>query len=144
MLQTQLDADLTERLKDPILDGLGVRQRRRPSDILDPEQMKQDRAVLIGFHPKLLQAGADLFGDRLGAVALDDPAIAAQQVEHQQVRDCGAVGNTPSLDPSHSSAVEVPAKFREKPRLADAGLADDADGLAATVFDLREKIVQDR
>jgi hypothetical protein len=32
----------------------------------------------------------------------------------------------------------------KQPRLADAGLADDADRLTATAFDLSQKIVQDR
>ena len=35
-------------------------------------------------------------------------------------------------------------EFSKEPRLADPGLSNNADRLAATVFDLPQKIVQDR
>src|SRR6516165_9873399 len=63
---------------------------------------------------------------------------------HQQIRDRGAVGNTPAIDTGHALASELPPEFGEKPRLADAGLADNADGLPVPAFDLTQEIVQDR
>jgi hypothetical protein len=84
-------------------------------------------------------------GIRQLALVLTEPAaIAAQQIEQQQIRDSGAVGNTPALDPGHAFAAEFLPEFGEKPRLADAGLADEVDGSPVAVFDLSQDIVQDR
>ena len=77
-------------------------------------------------------------------IGLENAAIAAQQVEQQQIRDCGAVGNAPAFDPGDASAGELPPEFGEKPRLADAGLADEADCLPLAAFDLPQEIVQNR
>ena len=79
-----------------------------------------------------------------GAVGFENPAIAAQQIESQQIGDRGAIGEASSLDPGRTSVGNLPAEFGEQPGLADAGLADEADGLAMPVFDLPKKIVQDR
>ena len=68
--------------------------------------------------------------------------MAAQQVQDEPIGDCGAVGNAPALHPGDPSGGELLVEFDEEPRLADAGLADDADRLAAAAFDLPQKIVQ--
>ena len=106
--------------------------------------MEQDRAILVRIHPDLAKARANLLGDGIGGVCLDNPAVAAQQIESQQIRDRGAIGEASSFDPGRPFVSNLPPEFGEEPRLADAGLADEADGLAMPVFDLPKEIVQDR
>ncbi len=106
--------------------------------------MQQHGAVPIGIHPNPLQTRADLFDDQLWGIGLENAAITAQQVEQQQIRDRGAVRNAPAFDPGDAFAGELPPEFGEKPRFADAGLADEADCLPLTAFDLPQEIVQDR
>ena len=106
--------------------------------------MEQDWAVLVRIHPDLAKARADLFGDDIGGIGLENPAIAAQEIERQEVRDCGAVGEAPSFYPGRPSVGDLSAKLGEEPGLADARLTDEANGLAMSVFDLPKKIVQDR
>ena len=77
-------------------------------------------------------------------VGLENAAGAAQQVESEQVRDRSTVGKAPSLDPACSPICNLTAELGKQPRLADTGLADEADGLAPPVFDLLQKIVQNR
>src|ERR1700730_4348652 len=89
--------------------------------------MEKDSSILLGVHSQLLQSQADFFGDYFGGIGLDNPAIAAKQIEEQPIRDCGTVRSTSSLDPGDSSVGELPVEFCEEPRLADAGLTDDAD-----------------
>src|SRR6266851_52941 len=98
--------------------------------------MQQGGAILLGIHPDLSQARADFLGDCLGGVGLNDAAIAAHEIDDEQVGDCCAVRNTSTLYPGCPSPGELPAKFGKEPRLADARLADDADGLSVAVFDL--------
>src|SRR5260370_4925809 len=105
--------------------------------------MEKDRTVLLDVHRQLLEGQTDFLGDYFGGIGLDNPAIAAKQIEEKPIRDCGTVRNTSSLDPGDSSIGELPVEFRKEPRLADAGLADDADRLAVTVFDQLKEIVQD-
>src|SRR5208282_459577 len=106
--------------------------------------MEQDRSILVRIHSDFAKARTDLLGDDIGGIGLEDPAIAAQEVESQQVWDRGAVGEAPSFDPGYPSVRDLPAELGKEPRLADAGLADEADGLAVSIFDLPKKIVQDR
>src|SRR5260370_15011935 len=105
--------------------------------------MEKDRTVVLGVHSQLLQTQADFFRDYFGGIGLNNPAIAAKRNQKEPIRDCGAVRNTPAFDPRDATIGELPAEFGEKPRLADAGLADDADRLAVTVFDQLKEIVQD-
>src|SRR5437899_3301865 len=100
--------------------------------------MEKDAALLGRIDPDRLQARADLVGDCLRRVGLDDPAIAAQQVEEQPIRDDAAIGETPAFDPARLGT-ELPTEFGEKPRLADARLADYSDHLGVAAFDLLEK-----
>src|SRR6516162_10035032 len=86
--------------------------------------MEKDGAVLLGIELDPPQTGADLFGHRLGSVGLDNAAIVAQQIEHEQVRHAGAVGNTPALEPGYASVTELLPEFIEKARLSDTGLAN--------------------
>src|SRR5215472_4712412 len=104
--------------------------------------MKQDRTILVRIHPDLAKAVMNLAGDDLMGVGLDNPTVAAQQVESKQVRDRSAVGETPSLYPARTPVSDLPAELGKEPRLADAGFADKADRLAMAVFDLAEEIVQ--
>src|SRR5262245_4332527 len=105
--------------------------------------MEKDRTVLLGIHVQFLLRPAELLGDDLGGIGLDDPTVAAKQIEEQPVRDCGAVRNAPSLDPGDESIGEFAAEFGEEARLADAWLADDADRLAVAIFGQPQEIVQD-
>ncbi len=141
---TALYSELPQGLESLAFDRFGIRQRGRAGAILDFQQMEQDRPVLVGIHPDLAQARADFVGDNIGGIGLDNPAIAAQQVEGEQVGNGGAVGEAASFDPGHASVGDLPAELGEQPGFADAGFADEADGLAMPVFDLPQKIVQDR
>ena len=104
--------------------------------------MKQNRPVLLGIQPHLAQTRTDLRRDRVGRVCLDNPAIAAQKVDDEQVRHRRTVGETPSLDPGYALSRELPVEFGKQPGLADTGLTDHADRLSLAIFDLAKKIVQ--
>src|SRR5437660_1637684 len=65
-------------------------------------------------------------------------------MEDQQIGDSDAIREASSFHPGHKSVGDLQAEFGEKPRLADARLADEADRLSMAVFHLPEKIVQDR
>src|SRR6266481_2789865 len=103
--------------------------------------MKKDGAVLLGVHPDLAQTGADFFGDCLLCIRLDNSVVAAQQVEEEPIGDCSAVRDASALDPGNPSPGELLAEFGEQPGLADPRLPDDADCLAATVFNLPQETV---
>jgi hypothetical protein len=79
----------------------------------------------------------------LGRIGFDDPAIAAQGVEDEYVKNLGAIGQASALDPRYRSIAELPAELGQQPRLADAGLTDKTDRLTASGFDLSKKNVQD-
>src|SRR5260370_38366775 len=96
--------------------------------------MEKDRTVVLGVHYQLLQSQADFFRDYFGGIGLNNPAIAAKQIEEEPTRDCGAVRNTPAFDPRDATIGELPAEFGEKPRLADAGLSDHAARWAVSAF----------
>jgi len=104
--------------------------------------VKQDWSVLVGVQPRLAQTRTDLFGDRLRGIGLDDPTIAAQQVDDQPIRDRRRVGETPSLDPSDASLREPAVEFGEQSGLANPRLADNADRTSRAVFDAPKKFVQ--
>ena len=106
--------------------------------------MEKNQPILVRIHPNLAKAGADPLGDYIGGVGLENSTIAAQEVEDQQVWDRGAIGEAPSFDPGHPSVGDLPTEFGKHPRLADARLADEANGLAVPVFDLPKEIIQDR
>src|SRR6516165_10833105 len=67
-----------------------------------------------------------------------------QQIEGEQVRDLCAIGKAAALDPEDAPLANLLAKFGQESRLADTGLADNADHLAAAVFNLPQEVVQDR
>ena len=106
--------------------------------------MEKNQPILVRIHPNLAKGRADPLGDDIGGVGLENPTIAAQEVEDQQVWDRGAIGQAPSLDPGHPPVGDLTAEFAKHPRLADARLADEANGLAVPVFDLPKEIIQDR
>src|ERR1700757_2027364 len=106
--------------------------------------MQEDGTVLLRVHPELLQTGANLLDNCFGDVDLNNSAIAAQQIKKEPIWDCGAVGNTPPLDPGDASLGDLVVEFGKEPGLADSRLANNTGRLAATVFDLLQKIVQNR
>src|SRR6516165_10033616 len=106
--------------------------------------MKKNRGILVWIHPDLAKAGADLLGDHIGFIGLENSAVAAQEIENEQIGDRGAIREAPCIDPGHPSVSDLPTELGNEARLADAGLTDEADRLAMPVFDLPEEIVQDR
>src|SRR5215472_6161922 len=106
--------------------------------------MEQNRPILVRVHPDLAKARADSLDDDIGGVGLQNPTIAAQQIENQQIGDRGAIGKAPSFDPGHPSVADLAAELGKEPRLTDARLTDETDGLAVSIFDLPKEIVQDR
>src|SRR5712692_4976046 len=106
--------------------------------------MQKDRPILVRVHPDFAQARANLLGDDIGDVGVSNPAIAAQQIEGEEVRDPRAIRKTTALDPGYPSGGKLAAELGDEPRLADAGLADETNRLAAPVFNLPKDVVQDR
>ena len=139
--ETQLNGDLPEDVEGFGLEGFGIGKGRRRLGVFDAQQMQQHEAILIRIDPDPLQTRANLGDHRLRGVGLQNAAVAPQQIEHQQIRDGGAVGNTPAFDPGHALAGELPLEFGEKPRFAYAGFAKDADRLPVAAFDLPQEIV---
>jgi hypothetical protein len=74
-----------EDLEGLRLDCFRMRQHGRAADVTDSQEMKKDQAVLLGVHSRLEQTRADFFGDSLQCISLDNPAIAAQQVEEEPI-----------------------------------------------------------
>src|SRR6266478_2007 len=106
--------------------------------------MEKNRPVLLRVDPCPYQTRADLLGDGFPRVVLGDAAIAPQDIEEKEVRNGRAVGEAAPLQPGHSLGSELPAEFGEEPGLADARVTDDAYRLPVPVFDLPQKVVQDR
>src|SRR5215471_7227973 len=106
--------------------------------------MQKNQAILVRVHPDLAKARADPLGNDIGAVGLDNPTIAAQQIQNQQIGDCCAIGEAPSFDPGHPSVGDLAAELGKEPRLTDTRLTDETDGLTVSIFDLPKEIVQDR
>src|SRR5690349_6269966 len=104
--------------------------------------MQEDRSVLRDVHFHFLESEADLLDDCFGRIGLDNRATVAQQVEEEPIRDCGSIGYTAALHPRDASVGEFPMEFGNQPRLANAGLADDADYLALPAFDQLKEIMQ--
>src|SRR5271167_1695388 len=106
--------------------------------------MEKELAVLAGIHPDLLETRANLLSDFFRRIGLGDAAIASQQIKDQQVGDHNAVGETSSLDPGEAARGEPATDLIENAGLADARLADDADGPSMPVFGLIDKAFQSR
>src|SRR6516225_2190278 len=92
--------------------------------------MKKNRGILVWIHPDLAKAGADLLGDHIGLVGLENSAVAAQEIENEQIGDRGAIREAPCFDPGHPSVGDLPTELGKQPRLADPGLTDEANRLA--------------
>ena len=122
----------------------GLESAGEPSTFLISNRWRRTGPSWSGSIPTACETRTNFVGDRIGCICLANPPIAAQQIERQQVRDLRAVGQAAAFDPEDAPLAELPAKLGEEPRLADTGLADDADHLAAAVFDLPHKVVQDR
>ncbi len=137
-----LDAEPVQDVKALGFYRFGVRECRQAGNFLDSQKMQQNRAVLIRIHPDLAQPGMDFNDDGFGRVRLDDPAIAAQNVERERIGNGAAVGQASSLHPGYPAIADPAAEFAHEPRFADARFADDADHLAAAVLDPAQHIVQ--
>src|SRR6516162_340168 len=103
-----------------------------------------DRAGLVRIHPDLAEADMHLVNHCIRRVGLKNAAGAAQQVENEQVRDPSTVGKAPSLNPVRTPICNLTAELGKQPGLADARLAYEAYDSAVPVFDLPQKIVQNR
>src|SRR6516165_8901736 len=106
--------------------------------------MEQNQPVLVRVHADLAKTRMNLPGNDIGLVGLEDSAVAAQQIENQQIRDRSAIGEAPSFDPVRPPIADLPAELGKHSRLADAGLPDETDRLAVSIFDLAQEVVQDR
>src|SRR5215469_16363021 len=103
--------------------------------------MEQDRAVEVRIHADLSQATAHFLGNDLRCVGFANPAIAAQHVKDEQIRNCGAIGEASTLHPGDASLRKLSTKFREQARLAYTGIANHAERMALPTFRLGEEIV---
>ena len=91
-----------------------------------------------------MQVGVDFRGDRLGAIRFGDPTELAQQVLDRQIRRGTAIGQTMPFTVGHRSIAQTLAEFVEQPRLADAGLARDAEHLSLSLGGMHQALVQHR
>ena len=108
------DAKAPQDLEALGLDRFRIRQGGQVGNVLYAQQVQQNRTVLIRIHPDLAQPGMDFVRNRFGGIRLDDAAITAQHVEREQIRDRGAVGQTPSLDPGHPAVGDPAAEFGQR------------------------------
>src|SRR6516162_1130009 len=106
--------------------------------------MEKNRPILVRVHTDLEKARAYPRRDDIGGVGLKNPTIAAQQIQNQQIGDPSAIGEAPPFDPGHPSVGDLAADLGKEPRLTDARLTDETDGLAVSIFYLPKEIVQDR
>src|SRR6516165_7456124 len=106
--------------------------------------MEQDCPVLVRTHPNLAKTQMNLLGEGIGRITLENSAVAAQQIENQQIGNRSAIGEAPSFDSAVSSSCDLAAKLGKHPRFADAGLPDKTNRSAVSIFDLAEEIVQYR
>jgi len=90
--QTAPDTELPESFEGFAFDRLRVRQSRRLASVLELQQMQKDGRILVRVHPDFAEPRTHLFDDDVGGVSLANPAIAAQQIEGEQVWDPGTIG----------------------------------------------------
>jgi len=100
--------------------------------VLDPQQPGEarcDPAPLAGVGHELLQRPGKAGADLLFLVSLTDGGPASHHLDQRPVADPLAIGRRAPLVPIRviDHAVEVLLELPGKPRLADAGLADDGD-----------------
>jgi hypothetical protein len=136
------DRNPAEDVEGFCLDRLRAVIAARLRGVADPEQIEQQRAVGIRIATELAQPGANLLRNRGRRVVVDDLAKAAQQVEHQQIGDRGAIGDAPAFVPVDRPPGERAVKFGDQPRFADAGFADDPDRLPVPRFGLGQQLVE--
>ena len=114
-LLTALYSELMQSFERLTFDRFGIRQCQRAGDILDFQQMEQDGPVLVRINFDLAKACADLLGDDIGGIGLENPAVAAQEVEYQRVGDRSTIGKAPSFDPGHPPIGDMPAELGKEP-----------------------------
>ena len=129
-----LEKEALQRIEAFGLDRFRVGEGRQVPGLFDAEQMKQDRAILLGVDAYRAQRGTQLLRNRLGAIGFKNAAMAAQQIEDELIRNAGAIRHAAAIDPDDIFFARAAAQFGQEPRLANAGLADDGDNASASVF----------
>ena len=127
-----LEQHETQRVQRALAHALQRRVVERGEAVLDAEQLQQQRRALLGVQSQRLQRRARLGRHRVRRVALLDAALAAHEIEDRQVGNRRAVRAAARLQRRHLDAAERAPELVEQPRLAAAGVADDAHQAAAS------------
>src|SRR5205823_8948817 len=133
-IPARADDQMAQRSERFRLYRLRARQRTWTAEVLNAQDIKQQRTILIRVHPGLFQGGVQLCGYCVDRVHLGDPADATQQIEYQLVWHHRPIGEAASLNPDDCLGHAL-AELVDEPRLADPGLTDEADHPAAPLTD---------
>jgi hypothetical protein len=90
------------------------------------------------------QLAGDLVSDRRPIIPLVDAAVAPQEVHDGAVGGGLRIGERPGLEHPGTYGLRGADKFRQEPRLADAGFTDDTHHLALACSGPRPYLGQDR
>ena len=137
-----LEQHETQRVQRALAHALQRRVVERGEAVLDAEQLQQQRRALLGVQPQRLQRRARLGRHRVRRVALLDAALAAHEIEDRQVGNRRAVRAAARLQRRHLDAAERAPELVEQPRLAAAGVADDAHQAAAPGLRLGQQLAE--
>jgi hypothetical protein len=131
-LAASLQPHLPEHLERSGLDRPRRQRRQALRALPDAQELEEVRPPLAGIRADPPQPRAHLLGDPLRAVGVPDPEVLAQDVEHRQIGHRPAVGRAGPLQVRDPLPAQALPELEEQPRLADAGLAEDADHLAVS------------
>ena len=129
--------ELPERLEGARLERLRAERAQRLGVGLHSQQVEQTGGAGLAVEAHRGQSVAHLGGERLGRVAVLEPARRPHHVEEGKVRDGGAVRDAVGLEADAVRAERL-TEFRDEPRLPDAGLAHDAHDLPVPAAGRRE------
>ena len=104
--------------------------------------MEQNRPILLRIHPNLTQARVEGPEHSLRDIVFGNPAITAQQIDGEEVGYRSTIREAAAFNPGHGAIAELTTELGQQPRLANPGLANEANGLAASVLYLPKKVVE--
>ena len=108
------------------------RERQQPARALArPEQQEQARRPLLGREPHAGHALAHLPGDGRLVRSLVDAIVLPHDLGHRGCHRGPAAGEAAALTDRDAAATEPATQLAQQPRLADPGLAHNANHLAA-------------
>src|SRR2546427_421854 len=121
----------------------GIQRRHALIAGIDREQIAQERLDARRVVAEELEAAVDLRDDLLLGVPVFDAEVPLQHLDNRQEGNRLAERDAVALDPGRR-VPESLAELEQKPRLADARVADHEDGLAPTAPGLRPGALERR